>query len=183
MLFATASCARGCGVDGAARRTDHVPTAIGARGAPSVDGVDCPDGLARCQGGTVLASRLAILPRPCRLPEGACTCPWDVAGTCERGCAADGAEVTVDRPRVMAQLCAPPRDAGPFAVSPPPDIPPTSPCDEEELYRCARGEVVDCTLRTTIGACLHGCVAEAASVARGDVRVDREAAFAILCSH
>jgi hypothetical protein len=140
--------------------------------------VDCPDGLARCEEGTVSISRLATLPVPCRGAPGACACPWEALPACPAGCAADGVEVVVDGPRARTQLCAPGPDAGVFVAAAPPDA--GEECDEGDRYLCAGGQVIECAPRIVVGQCVRGCFTEKASI--GDDGVSREAAFAILCS-
>jgi hypothetical protein len=198
-----AACDHGCGwlggvVGGAG------PSATGSLPAPAVD---CPDGLARCEDGTVSASRLATLRVPCVGPASACTCPWEAVATCPDGCVADGVEVVIERDRAAGQLCAPGRDAGVLAASPLPTgdagvlaasplptgdavVLAASPlpgvdagetvCEEGDRFRCAGGRVVECASAATAGLCLRGCFAEGMSI--DDDGVSREAAFAILCS-
>ena len=129
-------------------------------GALPQPAVDCPDGLARCEDGTVSASRLATLRVPCVGPASACTCPWEAVAACPDGCAADGVEVVIERDRAAGQLCAPGRDAGALAASPLPPadagVLPASPlptvdagetvCEEGDRYRCAGGRVVECAV-------------------------------------
>lgn len=157
--------------------------------------VDCPDGLARCEAGTVSVSRLATLPLPCHGPASACECPWEATGDCPYGCAAEGVELVVEAPRALGQLCAPGPHAGIFAVpamvtpgalGPSPVGAATSTdgadtaCDEGERYRCVGGRIVDCASGSIAGQCTRGCFAEATSIDDDGIR--REAAFAILCS-
>jgi len=111
---ALAACDHGCGwlggvVGGA------TPGATGSLPAPAVD---CPDGLARCEDGTVSASHLATLRVPCVGPASACTCPWEAVAACPDGCAAEGVEVVIERDLAAGQLCAPGRDAGLLAAPP-----------------------------------------------------------------
>jgi hypothetical protein len=144
--------------------------------------VDCPDGLARCEEGTVSVSRLATLPMPCSGPASACSCPWEVLGDCPGGCAADGMEIVVERARAVAQLCAPGGDSSLPAAPPPPPAPDAGDvlCEEGQRYLCAGGGVVECASRKAVGRCVRGCFAEGTSI--DDDGVNREAAFAILCS-
>jgi hypothetical protein len=180
LLAGGAGCDRGCG-DGlrALGRGSLTPA-----GSPPLRVVDCPDGLARCEEGTVLVSRLASLPMPCQGPASACECPWERAADCAGGCAAEGVEVVVDGAHAASQLCAPggaAADGGVFATSlvAAPDASET-PCDEGDRYRCAGGRVVDCASTVAVGRCVRGCFAEGTSI--DDDGVSREAAFAILCS-
>jgi hypothetical protein len=129
----------------------------------------------------VSVSRLASLPMPCQGPASACSCPWEVAvEACSAGCAADGVEVVAPRALAPAQLCAPGRDAGVFAV---PSLLPDAGdavCDEGARYLCSGGRVVECAARAVVGQCVRGCFADGTSI--DDDGVSREAAFAILCS-
>jgi hypothetical protein len=145
--------------------------------------MDCPDGLARCEGGTVYASRLATIPLPCTAAAPACACPWDPVADCPAACAADGTEVVVERALASKQLCAPAPSATPFAIplSPAADAGPADVvCDEGERYRCASGAVVDCASGRALARCVRGCFAEGTGIDDDDV--GREAAFAVLCS-
>jgi hypothetical protein len=157
----------------------------GATGALPRPAIDCPDGLARCEEGTVSVSRLATLSLPCTGPATACSCPWEAVAACPDGCAADGVELVVDRARAARQLCAL-GDGGVIATSPgaaPGGVDAAAaetPCDEGDRYVCAGGRVVECASRGAVGLCLRGCFADGTSI--GDDGVSREAAFAILCS-
>ncbi len=173
-------CQRGCGSLGERGIGLASPSGTSALPRPVVD---CPDGLARCEEGTVSVSRLATLPVPCSGPGSACTCPWEALEPCPAQCAADGVEVVVERARARTQLCAPGADAGAFAVAAAPSDAPDereTPCDEGDRYLCAAGRIVECAPRTVLGKCLRGCFTEGTSI--GDDGVSREAAFAILCS-
>ncbi|HXN33212.1 MAG TPA: hypothetical protein VN894_15175 [Polyangiaceae bacterium] len=158
-------------------------------GALPMDALDCPDGLARCSGGTVDASRLARIAQPCRGPESACTCPWERVASCARECVADGLEVVIDRARAATQLCAPEPGAkeGPAWKGPavdPTTAPAAAACDEGQLYRCAAGSVIDCAAHVVRASCARGCFAEGAAIEESAhvEPASREAAFAILCS-
>jgi hypothetical protein len=80
-------------------------------------GTDCSDGLLRCAGGEVEASRIAHLPARCgqvkksRSPEKTdteCACPWDPITHCRTGCGAEGVEVTGAKSDANGfQLCRP----------------------------------------------------------------------------
>jgi len=143
-----------------------------------VSGIDCPDGLARCEEGVISVSRLATVPTPCGGPPESCRCPWDRAADCAGPCAADGVEVIIERD-AAAQLCAP-SGAAAFAVPSPVPIPSPAPCEEGDRYECAGGVVVECASNSIAGHCLRGCRRDGAAV--DDDRVSRVAAFAILCS-
>lgn len=160
----------------------------GSPASPGAAGwaVDCPDGLARCSEGSIEASRLASIPRPCGGPEGACACPWDIVGWCDHGCAAEGFELVMGPREAAVQLCAvTPGDV----VVRAPDLHDTrsvddAVCEEGQLFRCDAGAVVDCAARAVVASCVHGCVkgAEALEDGIGQHPLTREAAFAILCS-
>jgi hypothetical protein len=100
-------------------------------------------------------------------------------GDCDRGCAADDVVVIVDRPRALSQLCAPSPEAGTLLTSPAPSTP--GDCDDEALFRCVRGLVVSCAEHAVVARCVRGCSVDGADVG-GVEHIDREAAFAILCS-
>ncbi len=178
-----AGCDRGCMGLGERGVGAAAPGATGALPRPAVD---CPDGLARCEEGTVSVSRLATLPAPCTGPANACSCPWEAVAACPDGCAADEVELVVDRARAARQLCAPGKDGGVFATSPAAArggvdaAAAETPCDEGNRYVCAAGRVVECASRAAVGLCLRGCFADGTSI--DDDGVSREAAFAILCS-
>ncbi len=167
-----AGCDRSCVTSERAGQLGQALRTLGA--------VDCPDGLARCEAATVSVSRLATVPRSCAGPASACTCPWTAIGDCPGGCVADGVELVVEAPRAMAQLCAPPADAGPPAGPWPGGVVPALDCDEGDSFRCTGGAVIDCRKRTPVGQCLRGCYREGASLP--DDRLSRETAFALLCS-
>ena len=174
-----AGCERGCRGLGE-RMVGLSPSATAVQPRPAVD---CPDGLARCEEGTVSVSRLATLPMPCTGPASACSCPWVVLGDCLGGCAADGVEIVVERARAVAQLCALGADSGLLAAPPPPQAADAGDdvlCEEGQRYLCAGGRVVECASSKVVGRCVRGCFAEGTSI--DDDGVNREAAFAILCS-
>ena len=189
IALASIGCQRGCGWDWLREHGVGGPPPS-ASGTVPMNVLDCPDGLARCFDGTVEASRLLGIAQPCRGPESVCTCPWDRVGYCARGCAADGIEVVIDRTHAARQLCAPEPDANPNDATSwkrrvvDAMAPPAASCDEAQLYRCARGLVVDCAVHVVLAACTRGCFAEGAAIEADaqDESVSREAAFAILCS-
>jgi hypothetical protein len=96
----------------------------------------------------------------------------------------------IDRARAATQLCAPARDGGALVRA---MHAPAAPCDEGQLYRCSLGTIVDCHATATIASCLRGCVVDGASIETSEPvplvggapapPVEREDAFAILCSH
>jgi hypothetical protein len=191
-VLALAGCDRGCARSWLADHGLGGP-APNAPGSMPLNAVDCPDGIARCEGGDVSASRLATLPMPCRGSANDCACPWDLIGECPSGCAAEGAEIVLERGSAVGQLCAPIPGARPFAMARP--LPPPAAsgsvvidgaagleanCDEGDRYRCAGGRVVECASGQVVAACLRGCFVEGSSV--DDDAVSREGASAILCS-
>ena len=191
LLVLVSGCERGCALGwvrehAAGPWPEGVPSSAARALAANV--VDCPDGLARCSGGSVEVSRLAMIPQPCRGPQSVCACPWESVAACERGCVVEGLEVVMDRAQAMAQLCAPEVDAvlaGPPAGDGGPErAMDLVGCDEGQLYRCASGRVVDCAVHTAVASCVGGCSEESAFIEDGiEVHVvTREAAFAILCS-
>ncbi len=145
---------------------------------PMMNAIDCPDGLARCVDGVVEVSRLATLPQPCSGSAEACECPWQRAGDCERACVVEGATLVVERGSAVRQLCAPLPEAGSHVV---PVLQPAPDCDEDVLYRCAAGAVTACAQHAVVARCEAGCAVEGSEIG-DDVAIDREGAFAILCS-
>jgi hypothetical protein len=167
-----AGCERGCARGWVERADPRAPSrALGPA-------VDCPDGLARCEQGSVSASRLASIPQPCTATAQACTCPWDVVGECRNGCVVEGVDVVVDRSVAQAQLCAPERDASTSVMAAVAE-PAAARCEEGEVFACRRGAVIDCAGHRQY-ACPRGCFRDGASLDSDGV--SREAAFAILCS-
>ncbi len=155
-----------------------------ASGSLPFDVVDCPDGIARCANGNVEVSRLATIPLSCRGPESKCTCPWEHIAACARGCVAAEVELVIERDLAASQLCAAGPEGGAVAYpsgsgrSPNAEVPR---CEEGELYRCSGRGIIDCVVRSRVASCAHGCFAEGASIDVA-IPIDREAAFAILCS-
>jgi hypothetical protein len=143
--------------------------------------IDCPDGLARCVGGTIEVSKAARLVQPCAGgPESKqCVCPWDAVDSCARGCASEGTEIVASRERASSRLCAP-DPANPVArpavgAAAPPSACAGSDPDAPE-FRCVQSLVVACgqpavvpgvtagpsqgqapTPVPVIAACLRGC--------------------------
>jgi hypothetical protein len=177
-LSLTAACERGCARRWLDEHATGEPPSSG-KGSLPLNAIDCPDGLARCSGGVIEASRLARIPQPCQGRPEACTCPWDRVGDCDRGCVADDVELVIPRERALPQLCAPDRDAGAFTRGPAGEVP--RGCDEGQLYRCAAGSVVACHENAVVATCVRGCFEEGAAIDE-DEPIEREAAFAILCS-
>jgi hypothetical protein len=99
--------------------------------------------------------------------------------TCETTCAAEGAEVAVE-PSLARQLCLPASDAA-IAMRSTGALPAPPGCSDGQLYRCVASDVVSCHENAVVGRCTLGCVAPGAFVDDSEP-VNREAAFAILCS-
>jgi hypothetical protein len=152
----------------------------GIRRAISVNGIDCPDGLARCRESYVEVSRLATIEQPCRGSAKQCVCPWERITWCPSGCVAERVEVVAEPDAASRQLCAPQADAGRIARSTGAPAPQTS-CEEGQLFRCTRGVVVACRGGAPNAACLHDCFAEGAAL-NDDEPVTEWAATAILCA-
>jgi hypothetical protein len=98
----------------------------------------------------------------------------------------------MDKAVAATQLCLHGVEAGPIALPPPGGAghgEGASRCDEGILYRCDNGALVDCAAHSVVARCMGGCSAEEISVdgisqgLDGSASVQREAAFAILCSH
>jgi hypothetical protein len=83
----------------------------------------------------------------------------------------------MEREKAPWQLCNSGPDAGPRIR---PARQPAD-CDDEVLYRCVRGAVVSCEQHAVVAFCEGGCATEGGDIGV-DMPVDREAAFAILCS-
>jgi hypothetical protein len=161
-------CDRGCGA-----LLDRVTDGHGSRSTAfgkdlPLGGLDCPDGLARCEQGVISVSRLATIPSPCNGPPEACRCPWDRAADCPGPCAADGVEVVVDRD-AAAQLCAP-HGGRSFVLPSPVPVPSPAPCEEGDRFECTGDSVVECAANTIAGTCLHGCQRDGGAV--DDDRID-----------
>jgi hypothetical protein len=176
-LLGSSGCERGCakswlGQHGVGKEV--TPQAVG----PSLHAIDCPDGLARCNGGLVEVSRLASVALPCKGPVEQCTCPWVRLAECDRGCVADGLDIVAERAKAARQLCAP-NEGGEFARPERGESPGN--CDDDQLYRCLSGAIVSCAEHAVVGKCIRGCFVEGGAL-EGDVPIGREAAFAILCS-
>jgi hypothetical protein len=177
-VFVLAGCERGCARGWLGEHGVGHESPV-RKGGSLLNAIDCPDGMARCSEGVVQVSRLATIAQPCSGPPERCACPWDKIAECDQGCAGEGVEVALERSVAAVQLCTPGADSGVVAtlrmgVSP-------HGCDEGQAYRCATGVVVACANNAVVAACVHGCVAEGASV-EDDVPVTREGAFAILCA-
>jgi len=154
--------------------------------AVTFNGVDCPDGLARCIGGVVEVSRVSHYALPCSGPAEACMCPWDSVGACPAGCAADGVEAVVPRERALAQLCAS-DPAHPVARPVLPNASPPGACDDGVTgYRCLASIVVACTASDAgvrpraVAACVHACAPGGDAIDEDDAT--DEGASRILCA-
>ena len=186
LLAACAGCQKGWLADWIRNRGPSTKTVTPLT---MMNGVDCPDGLARCVGGAVEVSHVARIPRPCpstSRPED-CQCPWEAVANCPRGCTGDGTEVVVPPERAAARLCSP-DPANPPARPAIGALAPPGACDVEG-YRCigslvvvceARGEARDAGLvPRVLAACVRGCFRDGETM--GEEEADPEAAARILC--
>lgn len=158
MLLVLGGCERGC------LRLAHEGPDAAALMAP-LSGTDCPDGLARCRGGVLERSRLAVLPAGCA----SCACPWTAMGACERGCVEDGIVVEEG---AASQLCAPPPGAEDVLAASG-----TVPEGCDGSFVCRGGLVVRCADRALVASCARGCAA-----ASLDDAVTPLAAAFVLCA-
>jgi hypothetical protein len=157
-------CDRGCGGP-AGRAGGAAPSA-----SLQLDLVDCPDGLARCEGGEVMVSRLARIPSTT-------ACPWESLGTCATRCLVEGLVVDLPKARAKPQLCAAPPSAPP-AWLPPATESPLFGCEEGE-FRCSANVVRRCSgnVQRTVATCVDGC----AEVSEGIEADSVDAAAGVLC--
>lgn len=184
LAVAIAACERGCLWGFISDRAGPVSAGRDGGGAAALglNDVDCPDGLARCQGGQVQASRAYHYAFPCVGSPERCACPWEPVGEC--ACAADGVEIVAPRELARAQLCAPrpgSEIARPFTGEAN-DAEAALPCDgEAERFRCVSGIVHVCSAANLRPAmvCARGCSGIEGLPA--DAEVTLHAAAAILC--
>ncbi len=185
-VFVLGGCQRGC------LKTWLEERGVGARpeappkaGVP-LHGIDCPDGLARCVGGSVEVSRLARVPDPCVGRPAECACPWDVVATCPRGCVADELVVDITASLSATQLCAlDDGEAVARAITSATRV--AYECGEDDNHVCVAGTVAHCELSVADGArrarpvatCLLGCADDGATLE--DIVDDRQAT-ALLCA-
>ena len=172
LALALSGCERGClarwladnGVGGAAPEGAGGGPPSGAPRHLGLEGTDCSDGLLRCVGGNVEASRAAHVPYPCRAEQRgerriACECPWDVVGRCASGCASEGLEALgAPTDAGVAQLCRPDAPvARPFL----PGDPASSTICTIEGVACVDGIVRACQapghVSRPLATCLMGC--------------------------
>lgn len=199
-------CERGC----ARRYAEHLlspgSSEIPRPGSDLPSTATCPDALARCTGGHVVAAARPPPDMRCS-PEG-CACPWDDLGACATGCVAEGLELDVARERALTQMCAPkPGAESTFAIAVAPGSIPaadgrtggsTRPMSEQadedtgveerpfveaaceiEKYRCDGGVVFACEGgRISLFRCLHNCAEEGSTVLAS---VSPAQAAALLC--
>lgn len=140
MILALPGCERGC----LARRVAEVQDANPQR----LDWVDCPDGLARCNAGTLERSKLATVD-----PRTRAGCPWESAGACAGGCV-ENVEVPEEHAR---QLC---READGGIVPSLGRPQERCPASDAPRWACVASRVVDCEHCTVVGTCLRGCALE-----------------------
>lgn len=159
VAFALAGCGRACGRGGAASRED---------GVVDLGGTDCSDGLVRCSGDRVEASRLAHLPHPCGgSPEGqgSCACPWDVVARCASGCAVPELVAIADPDAGAAQLCRPERPvARPILPGDPAALEARICADRSVVCRDGVVRICDApgAAERAVAACIAGCATEIA---------------------
>jgi hypothetical protein len=179
IVFALGGCQRGCLSNWLAERgLGPAPpggTAV-TNGPVSLSGVDCFDGLARCQAGVIEVSRAYHYPDPCNGPPESCRCPWERVDDCPAGCAADGVELVVPRERARLQLCAPLPSEN--IARPSGDAASVAPC--EGTFRCNGATIVACgPPPAAVATCEKGCAAEGESL---DDDMGASAAAALLCA-
>jgi hypothetical protein len=147
-------------------------------GPITLGGVDCSDGLARCQGGVVEVSVSFHYPEPCSGPPEKCRCPWERLDDCPGACAADGVELVISRERARRQLCAPTAGesfAGPAGLG---DADVVSPSTCEGTYACFASTILACgPPRVAVAMCARGCAGDTL-----EDPVPMSAATALLCS-
>jgi hypothetical protein len=188
-VLALAACVCGCQKGWLANWIrERGPGAKTATPVTMMNGVDCPDGLARCVGGVVEVSHVARIPRPCPSTHpDECQCPWEAVENCPLGCTEDGTEVVTPPERAAARLCAP-DPMNPPARPVVGGIAPPGACEEarDEVYRCIGSFVVACTPgdvgveARVLAACVRGCFLEGESL--GEEEAGPEAAARILCA-
>jgi hypothetical protein len=180
-----AGCDKGCLTDWA---RDHgalgTGSPAGTSPAPTLEGTDCSDGLARCVGGRVEVSRAAHLTYPCTTPEGrACVCPWDEAARCATGCAEEGREVVAPADVARVQLCRP--DAPVIRPVLAGDAVEPAVCDAPAV-ECRGGilRVCDAAGRPSraVAVCLHGCESKVGISSDHGDSPTLDGAAAILCA-
>jgi hypothetical protein len=145
--------------------------------------VDCPDGLARCNGGVVQVSVAARRPAHCSGNAEVCACPWAVVASCSGVCVADGVEAFLPSDRASAQLCAPAPDAAVFArpAMAAGTLPPLGEACEGEGVACLGSTVARCEpTPRLLGSCVRGCSTSGLVGANG---LADDQVMAILCSH
>lgn len=159
-----------------------MPVPSGPAALP-MSGIDCPDGVARCVGGVVEASRLAVIAQPCVGPPEKCACPWERLGGCERGCVAEDVELVMPRARAFTQLCAP-ASADVIARPPAQGVAVPSGLCTGDLHRCASGIVVACDgvgNALALATCVSGCAEEGSAL--DEEGLSRDQVVALLCRH
>lgn len=194
-VLSLGGCERGC-----LRRAAERVIAPGGGDLPRIGGdlpatAACPDGLARCAGGRVLA--IGRLPPDAKCSPEGCRCPWDDLGACERGCVLEGVEIEVPRSRARAQLCVPTVGeggavtGGTFAFPVPSGSLPAPAHDDGgeptadvhcdiERYRCDTGVVFKCAGGAlSVARCAFGCATEGGTL---EAEASVEQATQLLCA-
>jgi hypothetical protein len=200
LLVLLSGCERGCLTTWLAERGGggQRPTASGgstpmSRRSMDLSGTDCSDGLLRCVGGHVEASRATHLPHPCgstsTREQPACVCPYDPIAICSSGCAEDGLEVIGEATDAgAAQLCRPEMPvARPLLPGEPA---PTDICVDEGIT-CREAIVRTCDgagqPTRALAHCLYGCqtyiAIDSIDGIRGGhgTRTNPDGAISILC--
>jgi hypothetical protein len=177
LLLVFVGCERGCLSNWLAERgLGHPAAGASAKGPTDLRGIDCSDGLARCQDGVVEVSIAYHYPDPCSGPAEKCRCPWERLGDCPGACAADGVELVVERERALRQLCAARPDED-FARRSG-DAAAVVPC--EATFACHGSTVIACgPPPAAVATCARGCAHEGDAL---EEEVDTVAASALLCS-
>jgi hypothetical protein len=181
----SSACERGCAWRALSRAGIASDGTGSAQAWLGLGEVDCPDGLARCRGGVIEASRLARRPSPCRGNLEACACPWAVAGRCEGQCVADDLEVLLPGERASSQLCAPDPARVAFARPPAPvtALTPLGGACEAEAFVCLGSAVVACRPAPRIVAtCASGCSSQEPLGGRIAETLSDAQAVAVLCT-
>ncbi len=163
-VVALVACRGGC------RKNDEHHRAIVAAGS---NAIDCPPGLARCEGGSVWASAQRTVARDCTSPE-TCVCPWTHVGSCAHACVADDVTVIADESVALAQLCR--SDGRPIIRDSTRTIACDGPswvCRDALTYRCTD----DAPRADSEARCERGC----AAVSGVDEILPAEIAHALLC--
>lgn len=201
MLFAAAftGCERGCLMRGWTEKQEGPPPSASGQTTPlDLRGVDCADGLLRCNGGVIETSLVGHLPAKCLANErnerrmrsekapAECICPWSAIGQCRSGCANDNLEiVATDLDAGASQMCKP---LQPYARPILPEDHASIEVCADDGISCRDGIVTTCVAASPsrpIAHCIFGC---ALGVSLAEEPEDGPAAnpdgfVSILCKH